>query len=207
MSLKQRGNGGQPSPLPRMLLLALFFLCGVFLGQVLAGRVPSVAEDELTAYLRQYVTLDSGVSSKTILSTILLYVRYPLLAALLGFASIGVVLLPGVTMAFGFFLSFSVSCFTAAFGTDGIVLALAVMGLRCIVTLPCYFILAVHSWGSSAALASLSFGRGRRTASVTYGAEWWTRCVVCLLVLLAGVCVDLACAPWFLQMALERIFF
>ena len=166
--MKQRGNGGQPSPLPRMLLLALFFLCGVFLGQVLAGRVPSVAEDELTAYLRQYVTLDSGVSSKTILSTILLYVRYPLLAALLGFASIGVVLLPGVTMAFGFFLSFSVSCFTAAFGTDGIVLALAVMGLRCIVTLPCYFILAVHSWGSSAGLASLSFGRGRRTASITY---------------------------------------
>lgn len=206
MSLKQRGKGGQPSPLPRILLLSLFFLCGVFLGQVLAGRVPAAAEQELTEYLRGYVTLDSHISPQTVLSAVLLYVRYPLLAALLGFASIGVVLLPGVTAAFGFFLSFSVSCFAAAFGPDGVVLALAVLGLRCLVTLPCYFLLAVHSWGSSAMLASLSFGRGRRSAPVTYGSKWWTRFVVCFLVLLAGVCAELLCAPLFLRMALERIF-
>lgn len=45
-----------------------------------------------------------------------------------------------------FFLSFSVCCFTAAFGVDGILLAFAVFGLRCMVTLPCYLLLAVSSW-------------------------------------------------------------
>lgn len=84
------------------------------------------------------------------LSAVVIYFRYPLLAFLLGFASIGVVLLPCVTVAYGFFLSFSVCCFTAAFGAGGVLLALAVFGLRCVVTLPCYFLLAVPSWGTSA---------------------------------------------------------
>lgn len=206
LNLKQRGKGGHPSPLPRILLLSLFFLCGVFSGQVLAGRIPDVAGQELAEYLKSYVTLETHTSPQTVLSAVLLYFRYPVLAALLGVASIGVVLLPGVTAAFGFFLSFSVSCFTAAFGPDGILLALAVMGLRTFVTLPCFFLLAVHSLGSSAMLASLSFGRGRRSAPVAYGPKWWTRFVVCLLVLLAGVCVELLCTPLFLRMTLERMF-
>ena len=206
MSFKQRGKGGQPSPLLCILLLSLFFLCGIFAGQALAQRGSGVVGRELAEYLRRYVTIDGSVSSRTVLSAVLLYLRYPLMAALLGFSSIGAVMIPGITMALGFFLSFSISCFAAVFGPDGVLLATAVLGLRCLVTLPCYFLLAVHSWGSSAALASLSFGRGRRSASVTYGSQWWTRLVVCFFVLMCGICAELLCVPLLLRMALGRIF-
>lgn len=206
MSFRQYGKRGQPSAAPRVLLLALFFLCGVCLGQVLATRIPADAGQELSAYLRGYLALDAPVTPGTALSAALLYLRYPLLAALLGFASIGVILLPGLTLVFGLFLSFSVSCFTAAFGPQGSLLALAVLGLRCLVTLPCYFLLAVPSWESAAALARLSFGRGRRSAPVSYGSGWWTRVGVCCLILLAGACAELLCVPPLLRMALERIF-
>ena len=130
--------------LPRLLLLALFFLAGVLLGQVLSGRVPDTTGDELRRYLEDYVRLggEGAPTVQTALSALVIYFRYPLFAFLLGFASIGVVLLPCVTAAYGFFLSFSVCCFTAAFGVDGVLLALAVFGLRCMVTLPCYFLLA-----------------------------------------------------------------
>ena len=123
----------------------------------------------------------------------------------MGFASIGVVLLPAVTAAFGFFLSFSVSCFTAAFGGDGVLLALAVFGLRCAVTLPCYFLLAVPAWRNAADLALASFGGGRRTAPVVYGQPWWSRVAVCAGILLAGVCLELFCSPWLLRLVLDRI--
>ena len=125
--------------LPRLLLLALFFLAGIFLGQVLSGRVPDATGDELRRYLEDYMQLGGGgaPTARTVLSALVIYFRYPLMAFLLGFASIGVVLLPGVTAAYGFFLSFSVCCFTAAFGTDGVLLAMAVFGLRCLVTMPC----------------------------------------------------------------------
>lgn len=205
MNWKKRNRVGQPSSLPRALLLAAFFLAGILLGQVLAGRVPDETGQELTAYLREYVALEQELSPRTVASALVLYLRYPLLAVLLGFASIGVVLLPGVTLLFGLSLSFSVSCFTAAFGTGGVLLALAVFGLRCAVTLPVFFLLAVPAWGTAAALSALSFGRGRRTAPVTYGRAWWRRLGTCSLVLLVGVCVELFVSPWLLSLALGRI--
>ena len=193
--------------LPCLLLLALFFLAGIILGQVLAGRVPAETGEELNRYLEDYVRLggQSGWSAAAALSAVVIYFRYPLLAFLLGFASIGVVLLPFVTVAYGFFLSFSVCCFTAAFGADGVLLALAVFGLRCAVTVPCYFLLAVPSWGTSAALASVSFGRGRRCAPVTYGRGCWLRLGLSAAALLAGVCAELLLSPALLGMMLERI--
>lgn len=204
---KHKLSQGGSTVLPRLLFLALFFLGGVVLGQVLAGRVPDTTGDELSRYLTDYVRLggSGSISAGTALSSLVVYFRYPLLAFLLGFASIGIVLLPCATVAFGFFLSFSVCCFTAAFGAGGVLLSLAVFGLRCMVTLPCYFLLAVPSWGASAALASLSFGRGRRSAPVAYGSRWWLRLAVCGAVLLAGVCVDLFCSPWLLRLVLERL--
>lgn len=202
MDWNRRDCGELPSPLPRLLLLALFFLAGVILGQVLAGRVPAESAQELTEYLRLYVTLEEDLSPRAALSALVLYFRYPLLAVLLGFASLGVVLLPCMTAAFGFFLSFSVCCFTAAFGEGGVVLALAVFGLRCAVTLPCYFLLAVPAWQTSAALAGASLGR--RSAPV-YGKDWWLRLAACAAVLLGGMCVDLYLSPWLLRLALGQI--
>lgn len=202
-----RLSPGGPAALPRLCLLALCFLAGVLVGQVLAGRVPDATGDELSRYLADYVRVggSGGVSAGTALQALVVYFRYPLLAFLLGFASVGVVLLPCATAAFGFFLSFSVCCFTAAFGADGVLLALAVFGLRCAVTLPCYFLLAAPAWGKSAALARVSFGRGRRAAPVAYGRCWWLRLAVCGAVLLAGVCADLILSPWLLRLVLERL--
>ena len=203
-TIRPRGDG---SPLPQLLFLALLFFGGLVLGQVLAGRVPDATGDELTRYLTDYIQVGGGErSAGTVLSALVIYFRYPLAAFLLGFASIGIVLLPCVTVAYGFFLSFSVCCFTAAFGSDGVLLALAVFGLRCLVTLPVYFLLAVPSLGTSAGLAAVSFGRGRRTAPVIYGRSCWLRFGICMAALLAGVCVDLFLSPVFLRWMLARMF-
>ena len=195
-------------PLARRLFLALFFFAGIVLGQVFSSRVPNATGDELKRYLMDFLKVEVGgeLSSRTALSAAVLYFRYPLAAFLLGFASIGIFLLPFLTGVFGFFLSFSVCCFTAAVGPDGVLLALAVFGLRCAVTLPCYFLLAVPSLEHSTALVCLSFGRGRRSMPVVYGREWWMRLAVISGVLLAGMCAELMLAPWFLRQLLERIF-
>ena len=103
--------------LSRLLFLALFFFAGIVLGQVFSSRVPDATGDELARYLTDFLKLGEGdPAPRTVLSAAALYFRYPLAAFLLSFASIGVLLLPLVTGAFGFFLSFSVCCFTAAFG-------------------------------------------------------------------------------------------
>ena len=92
--------------------MAVCFAGGVILGQVLAARVPGETGAELRQYLNDYVQLsgETSVSPGTVLSTVVLYFRYPLLAFLLGFASIGVVLLPVTAVAFGFFQIGRASC-------------------------------------------------------------------------------------------------
>ena len=202
--MKKLAEGPLASSLPCMLLLALFFLCGAILGQVLAGRVPGETGLELRQYLEDYVRLGGEVSPGAAVSAAAVYFRYPLLAFLLGFASIGVVLLPVSAAAFGFFLSFAVCCFTAAFGPDGVLLALAALGLRCVVTMPCFFLLASSSCGTAAGLAAVSFGSGRRTAPAC-GRVDWRRFGACSLALAAGVCGELTLTPALLRLALERV--
>ena len=195
--------GSGTGSLPRLVLLALCFAGGVFLGQVLAGRLPEAVGTQLGEYLDGYVRLDRTASPDAVLPALVLYFRYPLLAFLLGFSSVGVVLLPCLTIAFGFFLSFSVCCFTAAFGADGLLVALAALGCRCLVTLPVFFLLAVPGWGLSAGLAALSFGRGQRPSPA--GRAWLLRAAVCAAVLLAGVCVELVLPPALLRLALAKL--
>ena len=189
----------------RLLLLAVFFFFGILLGQVLVGRISEVTTDQLNGYLYDYVTVveKQSVNAKTVVSMASLYMRYPLLAFLMGFTSIGIFSLPLISAAFGLFFSFAVCCFVAAVGVDGVFLALAVLGLRCLVTLPCFFVLAVPSLRMSAVLASASFGRGRRGAPVAYDKTWWLRLICCGVVLLAGMCVDMVCSPWLLRWCFE----
>ena len=205
MNTKKLTERTVSSPLPRLLLLALFFFGGAVLGQVLAGRVPDNTGGELRRYLEEYVRLEGDPPALAVLSATVVYFRYPLLAFLLGFASIGVVLLPVSAAAFGFFLSFAVCCFTAAFGPDGVLLALAAMGLRCLVAVPCYFLLAASSLGTAAGLAAVSFGSGRRTAPVVYGRECWKRLAGCCGALACGVCAELTLTPALLDLALEHL--
>ena len=202
MKGKRKLRSGQASAWTRVLVLALCFLAGVGLGQVASAAVPDGVGVELKEFLRRFLTLEQTAGG-ALIPTLVLYFRYPLLAVLLGFSSIGVVLLPLLTVAFGFFLSFSVCCFTAAFGGGGVLLALAVFGLRCLVSLPCYFLLAAGALETSAALLAASLGRSR--SSVRYGGFWWRCCGACGLLLLAGACVEMICSPWLVGMALGRL--
>ena len=195
--MKETRRRGQAAGLP---ILTLCFLAGVGLGQAASAVVPDSVGTELTEYLRGYLMLESAPQGAA-LSALVLYFRYPLAAVLLGCLPAGVILLPLLTAAFGFFLSFSVCCFTAAFGTEGILLALAVMGLRCLVSFPCYMLLAEASWESACALLR----RGRGTPSAQRGrARWRLRCF-CAALLLAAACLEVFCSPWILRLALGRL--
>lgn len=203
-----KGNKRRKGSLPvngallRLLLLGACFLAGVCLGQVMLSRVPDAAGEELRRYLSDFIRLEGREdwSPRALWGMAMLYLRYPLLAFLEGFLMLGPVLLPCTAAAFGFFLSFSVCCLTASFGFHGVVLALALMGLRCAVTLPCFFLLAVPAMAGAA--ERMSFGRGRRVRHAGFGKKDWLRFGIVLAVLLAGMCVDYWISPQLLRAAL-----
>lgn len=163
------------------LLLAVFFFLGIGAGVVCAGRISGDVERELTTYLTDYLALaqsqDLGIS--VVCSLTLLYLQGPVLAFLCGVCSAGILLLP--------------------------LLALAFFGFRCLVTVPCFFLLAAPAMGRAAALRGLS--RGRRGAAFSAcGRGCWLGFGIVCLILCLGAWIELRLSPFLLRALLERFF-
>lgn len=199
---RQAGRAvGQVGFLPRLVLLAAFFALGILAGALIAARVEAQVCEEIRRYLTDFLRVENGRTMGALLSTVFAYTRDALLAVILGCTAAGVVLLPCAAAAMGGLLAFSVCCFTMSFGTEGILLALAVLGLRCLVTLPCFFLLAAQGWSASAALAGLLFGRGKRAA----GGISLPLLGGVTAVLAAGICVEWSFLPWLVRAVLARV--
>ena len=98
------------------LLLAVFFFLGIGAGVVCAGRISGDVERELTTYLTDYLALaqsqDLGIS--VVCSLTLLYLQGPVLAFLCGVCSAGILLLPLLAAAAGFFPAYAAGGLTGA---------------------------------------------------------------------------------------------
>ena len=199
-------RGTDPSWL-HSLLLAVFFFLGTGAGVVCAGRISGNLERELTAYLTDYMAVaqNQEPGGSVVCSLILLYFPGPLLAFLCGACSAGAALLPLLSAVVGFFPAYAAGCLTAAFGGRGLLLALTFFGFRCLVTVPCIFLLAAPAMGRAAALRGLSRGRLGAAFSACGRGCWLGFGIVCLILCL-GIWVELRLSPFLLRVLLERFF-
>lgn len=184
----------------RSLLLALFLVSGILCGYLSSGRFAEATSIELQRYLDGYITLASerALSAETVGQTLVCFFRAPVLAFLLGFASIGVAVLPLLFASQGFLLSFSMFSFAAAMGRESFVLLPALFAIRMLFVLPCTFLLGTAALEKSYSLALLSLGSGKRVRPVLYGTPYWYRFAVCCVCLLIGSILELWLVPLFL---------
>ena len=192
--------GGKASFFLGMSLLTVCFLIGMLGGRVSAGKNSESALSELYRYLTGYYALDVGEESSIgiFLNALFIYFRYPLLAFLMGFTIPGTLLLPVLSAAFGFFLSYAACCFARIFGGSGVLLAAAVLGLRCLVTLPCFFILAVQALHGMGGMVS-------QHKKPVMGLERWLVCCVVAAILLAGTLAERIFSPVLIERVLQMI--
>lgn len=179
----------------RSLLLALFLVSGVLCGYLLSNRCGAETANELRESLDAYAEKTGGLTGSAALQTLICFFRAPVLAFLLGFASLGVVALPALLAAQGFVISFSMFSFAAVLGRDGFRLLPALFAIRLLFVLPCTLVLAAAALEKSRALAALSFGGGRRLRPVFYGSPYWYRFAVCCVCLLIGCALELWLSP------------
>ena len=184
--------------LPALVLVCLLLVLGAVLGFAVCRAVPQQDRQELSDYLHQYAqaTADGRGPSASALSVAAAYFRYPLAAALLGLTAAGL-LLPVLSVAQGFFLSFSVGCFARALGRGGVYLALAAFGPRCLFVLPCPLLLTVQG------LSAAARRRDGQKVRLTEGA-YWRRVGLCGLILLIGAALELTFGPRLLQWVIAR---
>ena len=190
-----------------LILLSLCFFIGIFSGHIISRNISADDSVELYQYLSNFFRINIHyAASDSFLSALLLYYRYPILAFLFGFSSIGVIGLPFLSAAFGFFSSFSVGCFVLTFGKDGILLAFAAFGFRCLLTSICYYLIAVPAFKNAVALTLASFGRTRNITATTYHSIIIVRFLFCTAVLFFGVLIELYIIPHLLKLVCTCIF-
>lgn len=190
----------------RGLLLALLFLAGALGGHLYAGICGEDAQGALNQYLADYCAVyDAGGAAVSLLSCVVMYFGYALLLFLLGFSSAGVALIPALSGLFGFLTMYTVSCFVRCYGRAGVLLAMGVLLVRLVFTLPCFLALAGAAWPLSIELFLLSFGRGKRSAPVLYGSRYLLLFVLCAVVLAVGVCCERFLTPLLFRLALGEV--
>ena len=200
-----RLGGWDPSVL-RELALAALFLAGALAGHLYAGSRGEETWTALGRYLDDYCRLcDAGGAETSLVSCLVMYFGYGAALFLLGFSAAGVALIPAMAALIGFLSMYTVSCFVRCFGRAGVVLAMGLMGIRLLFTLPCFFALADKAWPLSTELFALSFGRGKRSAPVLYGSQYVLLLVLCLVILAAGVCCERLAAPLLFRLALGEV--
>lgn len=187
--------------------LSLCFVIGAVVGQVLAFTNPVLTAPELRESLNEYCQRRNPdtVTLSLTLSALWVWFRVPVLAFLWGFTSLGVPLCCLTVSAFGFFLSFSVGSFAAAFGWQGVLISAAALGIRTLISLPCVFLLCLSSMERAAWLSGLAAGRLRRPGFCPAQRTRRFTCTFCVAVLLLGTALDIACTPRLLRLILPLL--
>ena len=186
-----------------MLLLAALLATGIVCGYLFAGNCAAETGEELGRYFEGYFLLASqdDLSAAAVLRTLVCFFRAPLLMFLLGFASIGVLLIPLLCAFEGFLFSFSLFCFASTLGRESFLLLLALFAVRMLFVLPCTLILSVQALDKARSLALFSIGNGKRVRPVSYGTDYWYRFGICCVCLLIGSVLELWLVPQFLALA------
>ena len=186
----------------RSLLPALFLSLGILGGYLLSARFAPETEGELRRYFDGYLALTTKrpLSPEAAVQTLVCFFRAPVLAFLMGFASIGVFALPALYAFQGLVLSFSLFSFAGAMGRDSFLLLPALFAVRLLFVLPATLALGTEAFEKSRALAALSLGGGKRARPVAYGVTYWYRFAVCCVCLLIGCVLEL----WLVPLLLAR---
>ena len=184
------------------MLVCFLFVIGVLLGVFARGFVTAQDNNLLQSYLLQFAQTYAGAEdgAASLLSVLVVYFRYPLLAIACGFVAGGLVLIPLLCLVQGAVLSFSVCCFASALGHSGVLLAMAAFGVRCLIMLPCMLCLAAQSMLRS--YEKLYSVKQKEKPRVLFDVRSVGKC---FLILLIGVAVELTVVPKLLQLVLTGI--
>ncbi len=188
-----------------LFVCAALFIIGVVVGTFSAHL--SASEQELSELISQYLTayLNSDSTQPSLLINLADAFKYQLAAIFLGFSVLGVFCIPLLAAVRGFFLSFSVSIVIRLLGWKGVWLALSMFGISTIITIPCFFILSITAFSSSARLYQMARSKTMRAPVVAPDRKMFAVCAICLIAVFLSALIDAYLTPLLIRLAASQI--
>lgn len=132
--LRERENGGRA-----LLLLALFFLAGCFMGSVFGNS------SQFPACLSDFPGMDA-LGKESFWPTLLSFSKFHIAAFLLGSTYYGALLLPFLCCLRGYAFSRTAAVVVSVTAKDGFLTALIVLGIPALFSLTCFFVLSLDAF-------------------------------------------------------------
>lgn len=187
--------------LTSLVVASAAFLAGGIVGLCMAVNVGGSGNDSLMTYIQGYMTAaQTGAMRAPGLALVIWEtLRWPALATLFGCTALGVLGIPVLFAARGFFLSFAITAFVRMFGSVGGVAAFFAFGITGMIAIPALFVLGVQGFVSSRDLAGRVLGDGKRP--MPFGKRYWVRVGFCALALALCVLLEYFAVPALLRLA------
>ena len=176
------------SPEPRRGFSAFFlcaagFLLGVILGVLLSGGI--LEGDSASEFFSEYgKTLLAGSFDGGFLPVFMSVAWYHLLAILFSFTMLGVALIPLVSAARGFTLSFTLAALVRLYASQGIAAGMALVGFTALLSVPIFFLVSVDAMCASGELVRIGLFRQPPAGPGAYTADLFMRFFLAIILLL-----------------------
>lgn len=183
---------GSMAGFARTLILAAFVV-GALVGALAAAYGGDADE---------FARLDvPSVGRPTFAEAAVTMFRYPMLAALCGFAVFGVIAEPLVIGVRGVLLAFTFTALGRIYGAAGLVFAAAASAVQILVALPAAMRLASQGFCGSAMLVAALRGR----AKASYTSVYLLRMALIFAFLILGTLAEIYITPWLAMLAARLI--
>ena len=187
------------------LIIFSVILISVLAGVLSAGGMHNETRDSIASIVNTY-TMTGKVPQQGFLKDLTDYAVYPAVIFGFGLSALGIAVIPVLTAVKGFTFAFTTSVCIGLYGARGILLALAVTGMRNIVLLPCIMILSTDGVVTSLALFGSVYGIGSKILPVRPDYKGYTKKFILICaVLIAAVLLERAVSPGVDGLAVKTI--
>lgn len=187
-SLEKHGLSYQRDGKVYFMLLILSFSAGCLAGSLIGSFFG------FDSVLSDYTGI-SGINSADALALFFNYSRFHLVALFLGTSVFGLAMLPVLSCAKGYALSCTAASIISCYPDKGLIMAAVILGIPAIFSLPCFFIISIEGFLSSARIFHMVRGNSSPKKDKLY-----TKFLACLPFLVAGTFIEIKLVPYLISL-------
>lgn len=179
------------STIHRDRIFACSFFCFAFLAGSVLGSILGLPFSGAEPLLDGYIF--SNANATGLFIAFVWFIRFQFISFLMGTSFLGVTLIPLLVFLRGYILSCASATIINSYPQNGIIMALIIVGIPSILSIPCFFLISTEAFFSSRRLLRMCSGgffRGRiRFKSL----------IVCIPVLFLGTLAEAELVPYIIS--------
>ncbi|MBP8640692.1 MAG: stage II sporulation protein M [Oscillospiraceae bacterium] len=166
------------------ILLILSFLLGCLAGSLVGSYF------KLDTSLNDFLGF-STLKTLNVVTVFFHFTRFHLVAFLLASSFYGIALLPVLSCIRGYALSCTAATIMSCYPSNGLIMALVILGIPALISLPCFFTISIEGFMSSSRIFHLVRGNSAQRKDRIYA-----RTLVCLPFLVIGTLIEFKLVPY-----------